>query len=554
MVFCARGIYDKVMIVGIVLSVIFCASTAFALENHNLMFWNGDMQIFLNKNVYSAGENLKATIRISNGENYFITDGKIVIEIVYGCDTPTYPAQVSDCDDVIYEKVLRDIHIPPKGNREINFSYSLPQDLREGTYRVDAYFTANRAPVKGIHFIFLPGAYQDFRVENTAGDYPSLKILRTKTVFNGERGQVAAPVQPGGVINGTVWVEALDDSAIGKNYMLRLRLCSWDDTNCDGYNLTKRFYLDSKVQSIWVKMKAPTKPDAYAIRIEIVDENGRLQSLYRSRIIVTGITAKIRKVQLASVVLRKGTPTELNVLVGTSPDHYTEPEVRNVVCAVKITDKPSEKLVFTGKKTIEKLSSKDNIIFVPLSFSITPNTDTKNFRVCIELRSEAGKLFDKYCFDVNANDYKDVLLPDYSAKLLKYFENNRTAVLEVCARYSIIDKDANIMADLLLYKNNGIIKMVRNVKINGCKLFSFDKIEGEPGVNYTLVLNDKVNDLQYIFNFSPRSASENTAVPASREQRTGIGNGKLVLCIMSLVAVVVIIAFIMRNWKGGENA
>ncbi len=543
MVFCARGIYSKVMIIIIALSIIFCSSTAFALGSHNLMFWKGDVQIFLNKNVYSAGENLKATIRMSNGENYFITDGKLVIEIVYGCDTPTYPAQVSDCDDVIYEKVLRGIHIPPKGNREINFSYSLPQDLREGTYRIDAYFTANRAPVKGIHFIFLPGAYQDFRVENAAGNYPSLKILRTKTVFNGELGQVAAPVQPGGVINGTVWVEALDDSAIGKNYMLKIRLCSWDDTNCNGYNLTKGFYLDSRVQSVEVKMKAPTKPDAYAIRIEIVDENGRLQSLYRSRIIVTGVTAKIRKVQLASVVLRKGTPTELNVLVGTSPDHYTEPVVRNVVCAVKITDKPSGKLVFTGKKTIEKLSSKDNIIFVPLNFSIIPSMDTKNFRVCVELRSEAGKLFDKYCFDVNANDYKDVLLPDYSVKLLKYFENNRTAVLEVCARYRTIDTDASIMADLLLYRNNRILKTIRNVRIDGCKLFSFGEIAGEPSTNYTLVLNDKVNDLQYVFSFSPRRS---TTAPATQKHGTS-GKDKIVLYTIFIVAVAVIIIFIMKN-------
>ncbi len=529
-------------LLGCVILIMLVEPVVYSAANTTLMFWKGDLNLQIDKSVYSSGEVLNARIHISNGENYSITDGKLVIEIVKGCNEPAYPAQLSDCDNVIYEEVLEHITLLPLSSREISWNFTIPSYFSAGDYRLDAFFIANRAPLKGIHFIFLPGEWTRFKV-SSSGNYPLLKILRTKTEFGRELGQVAAPVNSGAMFNGSVWIQAESAEAIGKKFILKIGICSWDDTECEDYAKILPFTMDSQLKVLNVMLQAPSKPDAYAIRIEVVDENGVLHSLYRSRIIVTGVTAKIRKVGILYPFLKHDEVNEVYVLVGTSPDHYTNPVVQNVECSVKITTIDGEK-IYEDKRLIPELSPTK--IFEPLKFRVSSDTKLDEFTLCVYLKS-SSEVYDTYCFDVRKQDFEYVKDVKYSVQNVKYYENESLLEVKLCAFNDIFDEPVQTTAMVQLYLSNGSKIGGIEKSVNGCATLSFSNVDAKNECD--LVVYDKIFKKQYVFKLIPEKYSskdvESLEKIKEKESSNKSGVTKIII-VLSCVSVILILILSRR--------
>ncbi len=363
------------------------------------LFYNGFMEVNLDKETFNAGESLVGMIELGNFEGVGFNDAQVVLEVVSGGkDALAYPSQLGDDGTIISET-----KIPAKlaagGQRKIPFEIPLPADLKAGTYTIDAYYAANRAPVVGIPHIFISPASTEFSVKGN-GEFPQLSIVRTKTTFNGQAGPVGPPIEGGKEILGSVYVKNLTPKEI-KDTTVWAGLCMWDDTSnsCDSFlseDSEKANFSAGKEAEVKLSLRAPEMPGAYAIRIEVRDKDNRLVSLYRNRAIVVGGTARIKKMDVSTQKLESGKEAVINILLGSSPDHYTNPDFNDFDVRVWVEGGGSEKL-------FEKATHIDSITLAELekelSFGFTPEETLRAFRVCASVE-KIRTVFDSYCLDV----------------------------------------------------------------------------------------------------------------------------------------------------------
>jgi hypothetical protein len=152
-----------------------------------------------------------------------------------------------------------------------------------------------------------------------------------------------------------------------------------------------------------VSFDAPQKPSAYAIRLELKESNGRTVSLYRSRIVVKGENPRIRKMAVDSYYYKAGDNGSVMLVVGPSPDHYTNPVTTNAKVTVSIF--ADGEIVYSGSSVISSLSSLSYPVMVFQSYNYTASKELNFFEVCSQLESSEGMLFDRYCYVINSTDF-----------------------------------------------------------------------------------------------------------------------------------------------------
>jgi len=187
-----------------------CANAADTSSFTENPFYNGGLQFSLEKGVYSAGEAVNTRFYVSNMEDFPIANAYLVVEIVKGGFEPVYPSYTSDTDNIFYEEIIKDINLPPLGETVITYSYTLPEDVAAGEYRMEAYLKTERTNIVGLPNIMQSPEYRGFRV-SAQGSFPHALISRTETVFVNERGSVGAGVDPEADVQGRVVVKILPE-------------------------------------------------------------------------------------------------------------------------------------------------------------------------------------------------------------------------------------------------------------------------------------------------------------------------------------------------------
>ncbi len=445
------------------------------------VLYKGSIVLLLDKDTYSPGDTVKAEITLQNMEKFPLLDASIIVNVVEGIEH-MYPSDKSDDNNLIYEGVVGGLSLAPGQTKTIIFNYTIPQDLRKGDYLFEAYAETKRTPVVGIPFIFLSPESVSYKVDG-GGDYPHAKILWNETVFNGKTGQKGAGVDAGSAIEGTVYVRNLLNSKT--DYVLNVSTCVWDDILCDKDDLisSKQFPVTlgpNETFPVEVKIEAPAKPDAYAIRLELT-KDGRTISLYRSRIIVYGATAKIRKMSLGRPLLKKGDSGEVMLLIGPSPDPYTLPVVRNA--KVSYTISSGGNVIVSDSSIIPALSVKDAGL-VPLFYNYTAPQDLTDYELCSRIESDTGELFDRYCMTV---DRSKIPTSETLINVSWIYDNAAGALdLEMCAT-DLTGFPAKTNAAVLLLAPGGIVETTQdNIEVDGCKKTS---LRAYPGV-HTILVND----------------------------------------------------------------
>jgi hypothetical protein len=366
--------------------------------------YKGDIYFSLDKTVYSAGENLSTDFVVSNLEDFPIAGAYLVVEVGKGGEPG------SDSENIFYETVLRDIDLPPLGSATVPFNYALPSDLSSGDYSLEVYLKTDRTNIVGLPHIFMSPVSHGFSVAGTGG-FPYAAIFRPGSLFVNESGQVGPGVDAGSVVVGAVSVVRESGGYSLDGLVLSVYVCDWDDTACvvsddlywsGDYPVTPSQGNDAEA-SVGVGFVAPSKPSAYAIRLELKDSFGRIVSLYRSRIVVKGETARIRKMAVDKSYYGAGDAGRIMVLVGPSPDSYTNPLTANATVSVFINS--GGETLFTASSVVPELSDLSYPDFVFESFNFTSPRELRVFEVCSQVVSSSGLLFDRYCYPVDSSKF-----------------------------------------------------------------------------------------------------------------------------------------------------
>jgi hypothetical protein len=278
---------------------------------------------------------------------------------------------------------------------------------------------------------------------------------------------------------------------------------------CSGSSIlfAKEYSINSllalKSATVPVEFTAPSLPEAYAIRLELLDASGRTLSLYRSRIVTAGETGRIRKLAVDKLSYKKGDSGTVAVQVSSSPDGSETTVSKNVKLTVTLSQSGSS--VYSSTYTIPELSAANGIAVN--EFAFTADRDLIGFSVCSKLESETGKLFDQYCYTIDTEKAKTGI-NEVTAET-RFAANTLTATL--CAR-DTSGIASSVVSTVMLYSSDSKnqIENKGTVNLNPCSTVSFGLDAGD----YLLLVNDMQTNKQYRF---PVSAGVAAAV---------CGNGK----------------------------
>ena len=461
--------------------------------------YRGSMDYVLENDTFVAGGRMDIPFTVSNLESFPVANAFLVIEVVSGKEERIYPTQFAENDSLFFEDVITGINFLPLESKVLNYSYLIPEDLKPGSYRLEAYLETERAPLLGMAQIFLAPDSKVFNVVGGNGTFPQAKILRTTTVFNNASGPVGVGVAPGSLVSGEVFVQN-DFSVPLEGMSLAVTVCEWQDMLCSNESLFFEKKFDVPViapgrnGTVDVLFAAPERPEAYSIRLELKDRSDRTYSLYRSRIVVKGPTGRIHKLALEPLFMNKGDLAHILLLIGTSPDHYDFPTMADVQVSAAITDKAGDP-VYSGLFVIKNLSMANNYGFIPIELNYTADRVLSYYTVCSKIESNAGALLDEYCFVVDPSKYsprKTELIFNTS-----WVYASGALSVEVCVKDSsgaAISSEASV----LLVSKEKALAQDKTLNLAPCAKQIF---KTEPGV-YQLIVNDMKTNKQLTYDLN----------------------------------------------------
>lgn len=432
-------------------------------------FYQGDLFVsLLEKNQFNAGETLNLEIKAFNRSETAIAEGYVVVELVQGSEKAPERTQYYDLENIFLEDKIEGINLRAGEFKELKHAIQLSKNLKQGSYRIDAYFKTEKTPVKGIPHIFSNPASTAFTVKATAGNsFPEASIVRSKTEFTGFTGPVGGPVNAGETIPGKITVK--NNSSKNLSGLKAIAsLCHWDDTACKEFSSTavEQFSLKPlEEKELQLSLKAPLMPSAFAIRLELRDENNLL-SLYRSRAIVTGGTAIVRKISANKPEFNKGEKASLELIIGASPDHYNNPDFENFNVNFWVENKQGVKL-FEKNEIIEKITVAEAFIKKQYSFTALESIDF--FKLCGEISKNRTK-HDSYCTIIDASKFST--RPDYNVNVSASITGSNLSI-EFCsqpqsillnAHFALMEDESGSVVETGVLKGNSCIS--KTIKIN----------------------------------------------------------------------------------------
>ena len=297
--------------------------------------------INLSDNNLSVGQTLYYNVYINYRDIYYISNASLVIQIIQINDNNNiYPFQFTS-DNEVYEYVIKNIYLQPGESLNIPLNYTIPDNLPSGYYYIVAYLYTPLSEIDGLPFIYYPGVYQEFYINNS-NNVPEIYIIKNDTYLSSSSlytwGSILSSSGyyyyslngPSGYgvsnyINLTVGIY----SSINTNATLNILISPWDDILYNPvYNYTEDIQLNEGYNIINIPYinVATFNPNAYSLIITLL-YNNQTESIYRLRFIVLGPTTRLDGVYLQG-------NGNLTFIVAPSPDHYTYPVTPNVVAEV----------------------------------------------------------------------------------------------------------------------------------------------------------------------------------------------------------------------------
>ena len=138
-------------------------------------------QVYVNSLItdskeYNTGDRAEIIIQLSNDDSYPVVGGYFVIDLVYVSD---------DEENIVREKVFRNVNILSDEKLNLRYDFLLPEFLKTGNYRFDVYFKNEKQDYVGHPYVFSGARTTEFTVNNV-GTYKDLRIIREKTTVCGK--------------------------------------------------------------------------------------------------------------------------------------------------------------------------------------------------------------------------------------------------------------------------------------------------------------------------------------------------------------------------------
>jgi len=216
--------------------------------------------INLSDNNLSVGQTLYYNVYINYRDIYYISNASLVIQIIQINDNNNiYPFQFTS-DNEVYEYVIKNIYLQPGESLNIPLNYTIPDNLPSGYYYIVAYLYTPLSEIDGLPFIYYPGVYQEFYINNS-NNVPEIYIIKNDTYLSSSSlytwGSILSSSGyyysslngPSGYgvsnyINLTVGVY----SSINTNATLNILISPWDDVLYNPvYNYTEDIQLNRRI-------------------------------------------------------------------------------------------------------------------------------------------------------------------------------------------------------------------------------------------------------------------------------------------------------------------
>lgn len=378
------------------------------------MFYSGKINITLDKTVYKPGEKINVTITLQNLEGFPLLDTYLVLEVVQGCEK--YENVEEKICNVVYEKVMNLGHFEALEERTVNILIPVFENWKSDVYRLDVYWATALAPITGIPASFYNPHFVAFRIDNPRG-LELAKIDSTKTRTAGGLSQRGP-----GVYEESKYVKIELHVLASQPFEGKIvfKTCEYDDTLCEAgfkkYESIVEYTITCNKEKCDYMFKVPRaeKKTAYSVRMELIDKNGNLHSIYRGRYVVLGENVKIMKVAVNSLELEKDKPSWIRVsLTGPLEPNREFTIAKNV--KIKVYIQAEGKEIYSNETIIDEAIINN---FEVREFNFVPDANFSSFRVCVEAYLSNGNLADKYCSSakfVEEVPRKDVKIEDHSS-------------------------------------------------------------------------------------------------------------------------------------------
>lgn len=407
----------------IILAVLLFCQQVFAIYTTNDITWDGIIKIDVDKTSFSSDENITGKAYINNIEDYPLIGGRLILNISEGAYN--YPSQFAK-DNILSEYSIDNIWVLPNSQKEISFS--IPNINGGGNYRVDAYFWVLKSKMVGSSSILFGPISKNFSINSNP--IKKVVIQRDKTFF-GENiiGPQGFPSKPLSEFSGKVFIKN-EANYEKKNLVLLVSTCDWASAFCKTSEKTKITIGNIKSgeeKEIEVKMISPKIPSAYEINLELLSNEGT-ESIYKSRIIVTGGTAKLRKIFMNGL---RDENYSFNITFTGSPDHFTKPKFENFDITLEI---------FSSNKSLEKYNEKIDKIDTDELISKFFKIDSKDFdKACATIMKD-GEIYEQECFDIDLNSIRAAYKSKYPTVVkVKWNYDEKNNLLKVDLEKKIIN-------------------------------------------------------------------------------------------------------------------
>jgi hypothetical protein len=469
-----------------VLLVLMC-TFAFALTDMDLV-WNGTANINLTKDSFSDSEPITGTITINNLESFPIVGGKFVLQLAEG--EYIYPSQSAITDNVFLEKIVDFDWVLPLSQKEIPFSIS-PQ--KSGSYRIDAYAWISKSKFIGASNILYNPISKAFTVTGNSS-VQRAQIFRLPTTFERYSGPVGFPIQEGTKFNGEIVINNPSSQA-KNNLKIGLTLCEWASPFCEGKeSLFDVPSIQAKTTlAVSVNLTAPSVPSAYEINI-VLYNGSEIESIYKSRVIVSGGTAKARKVFINGLDTKN---YSIGIITAGSPDHFNYPDFNNFNIAVTVFDGNNGEE--TKSVDINSIGTRD---MIRNDFAL----DSKSFnKLCVTI-TKSGNTFDKQCFNVPLLEIQAAYDAEHPKLVqVSYTYNDSTGALSIKLNKS----GESINARMRLFKSEATI-LEENVNAN--EAFEKTLWVGKENLLLTVDDFDAKEQIVLALNFAVAPSDRNQAI------------------------------------------
>ncbi|MCK4429446.1 MAG: hypothetical protein KAU95_03660, partial [Candidatus Aenigmarchaeota archaeon] len=342
-----------------------------------------------NQNTFNAGDIVPVSLYLKNIGDAPIPELYFVIDLSEGC-----PETNADCYNLFYEEKLT-ISLDKRENKTINAKIKLPDNLRLGNYTLSFYIRSPRLDIFGTHPIYHPFEQYNFFVEGT-GNFPKVKILPDKTTFGMAADQRGPAVNRNAVVEGyfSAW-NLLNKQFNGK---VKLYSCPFNDIgyfSCEYLKEYKILIPPKSWKGFVYKVATNQEPDVYSLRFELVDEHGKINSIWKSRYIVSGEDAPILGLTQNKFYYKSGENVSISVYVAGPfyPSLVKETEAR-----VKVSINQNNEEIFLDTKT----GNFHQNFGKKLNFEFTTPTDLTDYKICARTFSGSGEKLDEICHLISA--------------------------------------------------------------------------------------------------------------------------------------------------------